>query len=284
MKLYLNCHKDEAQRTWNKADYLLVAAKRLGLEDRVELYNKQDDADYILNIEPFSPLIQGKKWTGVWEIDTLLDRAEMKVDNWIASTVVFTANGIIPRRMQIFEGDRRILFQACEPIIHKRNLKIEPQYDFVFSGSVGLKIYEERERVMNLLRKEGFTFMDFPKERPPHEYVDFLSHARVQFIRSMDVGGDGEIAQRFFECLAIGPVLTNYVKDLDSTGLVEGEDYLAYHDDKEMLEKMHFLIDNPDKANIIASNGRKKALLYHTYENRLVTIFNIIEEYERSLS
>lgn len=279
MTLYLNCSKDPAQKTWNKADYLYAAAKRMGLQGIVEPYSLGKEADFVLNIEPFSPLVTGKRWTGVWEIDTLLDRAEMKVDNWIASNMVFLANGIIPKRLETYEGDKMIFFQACDPEIDRRLKDIPQEFDFIFSGTLGLKIYEEREKAMNLLRKEGFTFGDFPKERSPHEYVNFLNHARVQFIRSMDVNGDCEIAQRFFECLAIGPVLTNYVEDLEQTGLIEGKDYLSYKDDKEMLEKMHFLIDNPDKAELIAYSGRQKALLYHTYDNRLATILNIIRDY-----
>jgi spore maturation protein CgeB len=82
--------------------------------------------------------------------------------------------------------------------------------------------------------------------------------------------------KRFFECLAIGPVLTNYVPDLESTGLIEGEDYLAYRTDAELLSKMKQLVTNPEFAQKIAINGRKKALELHTYEQRLETILSDI--------
>ena len=100
----------------------------------------------------------------------------------------------------------------------------------------------------------------------------------------MQVDGKGEIAQRFFECLAIGPVLTNYVDDLKYTGLVEGEDYLSYKDDAEMISKMEYLVNNPVESDKIAKSGRLKSILFHSYENRLVSIINAIKEHDTKTS
>lgn len=114
----------------------------------------------------------------------------------------------------------------------------------------------------------------------PVEYVKQLNRARIQFIRSMDVDGKGEIAQRFFECLAIGPVLTNWVDDLAHTGLVEWQDYVSYKTDEEAVSKMRFLLKHPEDAQKIAENGRYKSNLYHTYEHRLITIINECKKYD----
>lgn len=279
MILYLNCYKDPAQQTWTKADYLIEAAKRIGI-DYIKPYNNEPNPDYVLNIEPFTHFVQGKKWTSVYEVDVMFDRPQMSLSDWIASNTVFVANTFIPSRMNTYQGNLIFLPQACDPVLHKRNVKIVPKYDFVFSGSLGLQVYEERERTMNLLKDAGFSFMGFPKERPPYQYVDFLSQGKVQFVRSArNTIGSSQVEQRFFECLSVGPVLKDYHPALEAFGLEEGKDFYWYKDDKEMLEKMAYLINNPDFAKTMAENGRQKALLNHTYDHRLISILNVIYEY-----
>jgi spore maturation protein CgeB len=70
------------------------------------------------------------------------------------------------------------------------------------------------------------------------------------------------------------PERINWVEDLKYTGLVEGEDYMAYRNDEELIQKMKLLIEDEDLRKKIAKSGRQKALLYHSYENRLGAIYN----------
>ncbi len=278
IKLYLNCQNNEI--TFNKANYLMRAAARLGLEDYVVQYKEGDAPEYVLNIEPFGHFVTGSKWTGVWEIDLLCDRPELNASNWVASNDVFIAVSSIPGRLETERKRTTLLFQACDPELHRRIPDIKQEYDFVFSGTTGIHWYQERERLMAVLRNQ-FSFADLSKGHTPEQYVRRLNQARVQFVRSMKSPiADGELAQRFFECLAIGPVLTNYVDDLKHTGLVEGEDYLSYKDDSEMLLKMEYLVKNPEMRDKIFESGRRKAVLFHSYENRLASIINAIKEHD----
>lgn len=281
--LYLNVNLNEI--TWNKGDYLLAAAKRLGIEASVLRYNSGENIvpEYVLNIEPFDTLVTGTKWTGIWEIDVMLDRQEMSIDKWTHCDTVFVANNSYPDRIKSFQGNLITMFQACDPELHRRRHEIVQNYDFIFSGTNGLEIYRERERIIDLLRNKDFTFMDFGKGHSPEKYVEFLNMARVQVIRSgskLPIA-NSQVEQRFFECLAIGPVLKDYAPDLEKLGLVEGEDFFWFKDDNELLYKMNLLIKNPDLRDRMASNGRRKALLYHTYENRLASIINFAKEYSR---
>jgi len=278
MNLYLNAETN-TEPTWNKRDYLLRAARRLGF-DWVIPWRGEPDVECILNIEPFEKFITGTRWTGIWEIDLALDRGQMTTSNWVTADDVFIAISTIPGRLKDLEPKTRFLPQASDIEVHRRIEKISQEYDFVFSGSMGLDIYRERERVQNLMR-EHFSFRDYGKAHAPQKYIEDLNTARVQFIRS----GNTPIcpswtAQRFYECLPIGPVLTDWTVDLDKTGLVEGLDYFSYKNDTEMLEKMHNLIDNPELANDMASRGRMKSLMYHTYEHRLISILNVIKEHD----
>lgn len=279
--LYLHANHNEVAFT--KKDYLLRAAERLGLGDYVINYSEHSGIvpEYVLNIEPYNYLVTGSKWTGLWEIDVMLDRQEMNLDRWINSDTVFVANNSYPERMKSFHGNLVTMFQACDPFLHKRIPSIPQNFDFVFAGSVGLEIYRERERLMQFLREHNFSFHDFGKGMKPEVYVEHLNEAKVQFIRSgqkLPIA-NSQVEQRFFECLAIGPVLKDYTPDLEQLGLVEGTDFYWYKTDEELLEKMTYLLDHPEFAKVMATNGRNKALLYHTYENRLMSIIRFAQEH-----
>ena len=274
MKLWLNCSNNEI--TFNKKNYLLRAAQRMGLEDRILDMDKHPGENYecILNIEPYPSFKKGTVWTGTWEIDMILDRHEMSLSDWVSCDTVFVANSSLPDRMKVFQGNKVVLFQACDPAVHRRIPGIAQKYDFVSAGSMGTGVYSERVRLTHLLQDTGFTFFDQKKGHAPEEYVKRINEARVQFIRSgshMPVANT-QVEQRFFECLAVGPVLKDYHSDLELLGLVEGEDYFSYKSDEEMLEKMGRLVQNLEFANQMAANGRKKAIVYHSYEARLGSI------------
>ena len=271
MRIYINC--EDNPHTFNKKNYLVRASERLGL-DIISGWSPGCDADYVLNIEPYSNLGHGNIWTGAWWVDTLLDNVKFNTEFPYIDTIFLagTSHKITPK------DNHRLLFQAADPDFHKP-MAVAKECDFILAGTMGLDIYRERERCIELLRKEGFSYIGAGKNFKGMDYGKQLNRARVQFIRSMDVNGHGEIAQRFFECLAIGPVLTNWTDDLIHTGLVEGEDYLAYHNDTEMVSKMRRLIDDPEYAEKVARAGRYKSQLYHTYEHRLMTIIQEINEH-----
>ncbi|MCL4419164.1 glycosyltransferase [Patescibacteria group bacterium] len=192
---------------------------------------------------------------------------------------MFLAVTEIPSHMEPFRHKASLLYQAIDPEIHRRIPSIGKEYDFVFSGTNGLDIYRERERCLKILKSE-FTFFDYGKGMPPDKYIMCLNTARVQFIRSGKTPvANAPTAQRFFECLAIGPVLTDWTEDLQHLGLVEGEDYYSYKDDTEMILKMTKLIRDPEFAEHMAESGRRKGLMYHTYEHRLMSILNSARKY-----
>lgn len=268
--IYINC--DDNDITFNKKNYLLRADERLQWGAFKDFRQTTGPQDYILNIEPCG-VVLGRKWTGLWHIDVLLNS---NYHNHYGVDTVFVSSdqGIYP-----FPEDKGgVLFQACDPVLHRRRPEIKQEYDFVISGTIGAGVYQKRSDAYDIL-KSKFNYHDFGKNHKPADYVGMLNTAKVQFIcTGRSDPGKGAAAQRFFECLAIGPVLTDWTDDLPLTGLVEGEDFVAYRNEDEMVEKMKLLLGNEDLRNGIASSGRRKALMYHTYEHRLMSIFNFLNE------
>lgn len=267
--IYINAN--DSSPSWNKGDYLLNADNQYHLNMFKKWDKELGQVEYMLNVEPCEIQI-GTKWTGLWHIDAFLNNDYHKTP-YAMSNDIFIAT--TPECCQVQNYKAHVLFQACEQSLYEGLDKIKKMYDFVICGSLGNPTYTKREAAFSLL-KQRFSYNDFQKGHSPHDYIKNIATARVQFIRTGEgPNGKCNAAQRFFECIAIGPVLTNWTPDLPHTGFIENEDFLAYRSDDEMLEKMERLIKDHEFAHKIARNGRKKALSYHTYAHRAVSIYNI---------
>jgi len=272
MNLYLKSEKDQTLVSWTKKDYLLAAAKRLGIDCVKDVNDDPGPHDYILNIQP-GEIGHGVKWTGLWHIDVSL--ASDFPDYYKDVDTVFVASsvGVRPDPRQI------VMFQACDPTFYKPAKKT---HDLIFCGSLSpATIYEERGRVYALL-KEKYDCVTVGKGLTPDLYINTISKSRVQLVQPgyTKVSKYGMCAQRFFECLSIGPVLCAYTPDLELLGLVEGRDYLCYRNDKELIENMDKLLKSKKLRDRIAKNGRQQALNLHTYEHRLISILNHLNDHK----
>lgn len=270
MRIYLNANKNEI--TYNKKDYLLRAAEGTGLF--LVDFNEPDnlEREYVLNIEPCT-IQAGKIWTGLWHIDVLLNSDYYPNIYGEANSVFISTN-----QSKYDMKDTHVLFQAADLKLHRRIPEIEQKFDFVMCGSNGGGIWSQRAHAFELLG-EKFKYHDFGKDNIPENYVKIINQAKVQFIRTGEGDeGKGACAQRFFECLAIGPVLTNYTDDIPLLGLIEDRDFMTYKNDKEMMAKMKKLIGDEKLRKYIAENGRKQSVLKHSYGHRLISILNTINE------
>lgn len=292
--LYLNSGK---QDVLTKRDYLLSAANDMGLTNVrpiEDLAMAPNPPEYVLNIQPYAKIYRpGTKWSGVWEIDCLINREQMQWW-WEQADTVFMANRVdwlekVPKKV-------RYLMQACLPELY--NFEVHQKYDFVQIGTMTDPAYYKDYNLPCSIKKEQIAKFDIYKTRcdifeklkekynvlvydepgrlPVKEYLELLSRGKIQFIRSMDVMGEGEIAQRFFESLPMGPVLTNYAQDLDWLNLIPNGDYCVYHDEEEMFQKIDELLNDDALRNDIAMHGREKAYKEHTYQIRLTEILDYL--------
>lgn len=293
--LYIN---SGTQDVLTKKDYLLSAANSMGLKNVIAIEKmeaSQYPPEYVLNVQPYARDFRvGTKWIGTWEIDCLINREQMQW-YWDKVDTVFMANRVdwlekVPKKV-------RYLMQACSPELY--NFEINQKYDMVQIGSIkdlaywrdyGISdkdytlkesekcdIYKTRKKLWDKLKEKYKVFVYEGNGRlPVKDYLEILSRGKIQFIRSMDVMGEGEIAQRFFESLPIGPVLTNYAQDLDYLNLCPDGDYCVYHDEEEMFSKIDELLADKNLRDDIARHGREKAFKENTYETRLQEILGFL--------
>lgn len=143
--LHLKSEKNENQVSWVKKEYLLAAAKRLGIDYIRDIKDDPGPHRYILNIQPCD-IGHGTEWTGLWHIDVSLDSDFPDYYDTVDTVFVASSMGIRPHKKQI------VMFQACDPTFYSPK---EKTHDLVFCGSTTpASIYEERSRVLALLDKK----------------------------------------------------------------------------------------------------------------------------------
>ena len=93
-------------------------------------------------------------------------------------------------------------------------------------------------------------------------------------LRSIHTG----IPLRAFEIMGSGGfLLSNYQADFDDC-YVDGEDYVSFSSEEDMLNKIEYYLSHDSERKEIASNGLKKTFENHTYENRIKIMLDQIDE------
>jgi spore maturation protein CgeB len=134
---------------------------------------------------------------------------------------------------------------------------IEKDYDVGFFGESRHRkeLLDRVEREFRMLRKEDIKGI---------EYSRGLSACKVLFNKS----DFHELNMRLYEGMAIGALVTNWVKGIEEAGK-DGVHFLTYKTDDEAIEKIQLLLDNDSLREKIAHESREHVLKNHTYEKRL---------------
>ena len=110
-------------------------------------------------------------------------------------------------------------------------------------------------------------------------YFDKLLNARI----SVDAYGCADARQtgRFWESLANGCLL--FYQPIEpyiwNHPFIDGEDFIIYNDNKELIDKAKYYLSNENEAREIASNGYNKLLQYHTTKQRGEQFLSLLEKY-----
>lgn len=150
---------------------------------------------------------------------------------------------------------------ACDPEIHARSATAK-QFDFSFVGHL---FPGPRTKLLQRLAEE------FPNHYVGQKYfremAECYARSKVVFNRSVK----NDLNMRFFEGLASGSLLVT--DQLTNTGVEElfeaGRDFVAYTDEKSLLELVHFYLEYPEEREAIAARGQRSVLAAHTYEHRM---------------
>ena len=116
--------------------------------------------------------------------------------------------------------------------------------------------------------------------RHHHKYFDVISKTKINI--EGRPGNTAFYTGRMMESLANGccyfyPTPT-YNVDFPN-GLIDGEDFVIYHNPEDLVEKIDYYLGHPDEMRTIAESGFNKLLKYHTSEVRAKEFIETCERY-----
>lgn len=101
------------------------------------------------------------------------------------------------------------------------------------------------------------------------EMFKALSRAMIGFNIHIDCAGDYAANMRLFETTGAGSCLLTDQKSNLSELFKDGEEIIAYSSSEDCLDKIKWLLDNPEECKRIALNGQQRTLKEHNFENRV---------------
>ena len=239
--------------------YIDIAATQLGIEVITDL---EAQADVILNIDSCSKYAYSRE--GVpsfyWETDSWYPRE--RILGFDKQTRIFYG-GCLDDGIR-YPANAIYLPLAADINLH-RPIPVEKKYDIVMIGRTGGE-YTERDRVINLLKSKYNIYVGETEAGIP--YSTAMSKGKLILHRSVT---DFNIGMRFFEGMAIGTLIANYIEGMNllATPFMH---YIPFRNDKELVENIDYYLSHPKEVNRIAVKSQALVMEKHTYINRLLEI------------
>ncbi len=161
---------------------------------------------------------------------------------------------------------------ACDPEIH-RPYPEEEVFDIAFAGS----FHNPHQERVRRLKRLALRFSVQTNRVFLEEMSRFLSKGRILFNAAVR----NDLNMRVFESLAIGKCLLTD----DAPGLLDfftPDIDLMVYDERDLVEKARFLLENPDVREKIAQSGREKVLERHTYLHRATEMSGLVGNESRA--
>lgn len=235
--------------------------------------------DFVLNIEPCDEIIHYPNIPTVYvEYDSFRHQGREK-ERYDQSDIVLIGSN--PRDISSFPYPREKTYWlpfAADPEYHKPLLE-KKEYDIVFVGRLdGDEHYGERHRVLDVLDKH-FNLLK-TKTEWGLPYSKALSKGKIIF----NCSASHDINMRFFEGMAVGTLLTNYIPNLWQAASPY-KHFIPYYpsdDDSDLLWKVEYLLNHKTERRKMAKESRDWVINNHTYKHRAKLIIKLIQERQKN--
>lgn len=255
----VNC--DAIDKPGTSGYYVERACRSLGFKT-YRPDNHPKEVDLVINIEPCYIYRAAGAPSVYWEIDSYLHKGGNQ-DHYTQADLVFI--GTNPKEITQYaypKGKTIFLPVAADPKLHRPYPSDQP-FDLVFVGRIDGG-YGGRREVLDRL-SERYQ-VKISQANPGREYSQAMSQGKLIFNKNT---GLEEINSRFYEGMAIGALVTNYVPEMDKLAKPHVH-YIPYSDDLE--EQIDRYLADPDARAAIARNGRQLVLKRHTWAHRVKSI------------
>jgi hypothetical protein len=164
----------------------------------------------------------------------------------------------------------QIDFYGLEPVP-----QTDRSYEVGWVGRVGGDLYQTRQRVLPVLARE-FRMNDWKRRYTLLETADQYRQSKIV----VNVGRDdypGDANMRVFEVMAAGTLLMTLLpSELTLAGFVEGEHFVGYRDERDIVPLIRQFLKNDVARQRIANAGRELVLHEHTYDHRVTKLANAV--------
>lgn len=164
------------------------------------------------------------------------------------------------------DGEEYYLPYAADPI-YNCPLEVEKIYDVCIIGNY----YPSRVELIDILRAQGKNcFFQLGLSKEDSQLI--MSQSRI----CINWSSMNDLTARCFEAMGSGNILlANRVKDLNAL-FVENEDFYGFSELNEAVDKVHYILSNPDEADKVAKSGRQAIIDGHHYwDDRLDKIIKV---------
>jgi Glycosyl transferases group 1 len=161
-------------------------------------------------------------------------------------------------------GLKNVFWLPGTPVINHYlpEKKVNKSYDIIFRGSQS-ELHVYRSFLLNFLQQSGVS-IDI-QTKPYTDCLDDYAQSRIVFNCSLN----GDTNRRVFEVLMAGGFLLTDRLSIQS-GLFylfeEGVDLECYGNEEELIDKVNFYLNNPEKAEQIAAAGQQKLINCYSQE------------------
>jgi hypothetical protein len=159
----------------------------------------------------------------------------------------------------------------------------ERTFDLGWVGQTHGPIYRRRESLLPQLAKT-FRMNNWRLAHSPEQLAEVYQQSCIV----VNIGRDDypqDANLRTFEAMAGGALLiTSLPSELVELGFQEGTDFIGYRPDQDLLALVkHYLKDETARLRI-ASAGRQRVLLHHTYEHRVNFLIRRLKQTKGALT
>ena len=169
---------------------------------------------------------------------------------------------------------RDINFSFVGGISKHHNLAYETIEYLASNSEIKIYGYGSRKLPLNSLIRKRHN-----GEKWGLEMFEVLAKTKISFNRHINVAENNANNMRLFEATGMGSLLLTDLKDNLHKLFKIDKEIVTYSCKEEALEKVEYLLRNPNQASQIAAAGQARTLKDHTYENRMKELVEILKKY-----
>lgn len=150
-------------------------------------------------------------------------------------------------------------------------------YEVGWVGSLRQKFYATRRRVLPRLAAR-FRMNNWRCWHHPDKIPEVYKRSKIVVNVSRD-DYPQDANMRVFDAMAAGALLiTKIPTELTELGFKENKHFVGFRHERDIIDHIMYYLMHDDERSQIAEAGRKKVLQEHTYDNRVETMLNVLEE------